>query len=523
MANHDIKDVVIESPFVATDSLLEAIEKENELTSAIQSSLEQSMLDGISLVLPDGSATYVGMCINVLEASGPNSECTKSPLFIKNVYRSDDYIETNRVNLAVTASQVSEKFAEVFHSTEIEAKVKTGAALAFFTGEISAKYGNSSKLTSNARFYNAVASVETQKHMLDSSYVFGEAMREIVKPDILKYIDNPTIAPSRLFSAYGTHIITEASIGGCIEVHGIYNSESSITNTQFKAAVDVACAYVSASASTSLTNEQKKIVSDTTISAKSYGGNVSVVAGMHSFSEIGASFKAWADSIRANENQVLAKVYSYMPIWELAEKPERQQEIMNDFINFARGRFTFVSEYFKIQEPLTPPKPVALSVLAFGMRENKYIPGYIGFLPRAEHNTYASVYSNSVNGLNKFDMITNSDGTVSFRASDGVRYLTVHYNSFVPESIENWVTSRGDLNQLFVLATPGGSISNRQKFVLEKSGSGHKFKWIPENKPASEGKYLAGRLMPAPPSAACTLFFVDANADSAIVVNIKDL
>ncbi len=422
--------------------------------------------------LPDGTNTYIGQAINVLDSAGPYPEEAKVQLFKDEAYEGKTLIKLSGVNKAKTFSMVSEKFTEVFKSMDMSTKVETGAAC-FFTGSIEAKFGSSDKLVETAKFYNAVASVETNKHMLSADYAFGEDMRDIINPTVLKRIDSDSITPEIIFSKYGTHIITESSLGGCIQVTGIYNSSESIKTTDFQVAIDAACAYVSASADVKLTESQKTIIGSTIVRAQSYGGNVAVVAGIHNLSEIAQSFKAWADSVRTKEEQVLSKIYAYMPIWELAESPVRQEQLRKAFYRMAGENFNYISNYFKITPLPTKPYPVALSSKILTIYKNIQ-PVYMRlFFEGAREKGFAGVDAPNVSALTTFNYCENYDGTVSFKSQMNDRFLTVHYAS------TSYDDKFRDISQLYCNSE---SIGDRQKFIIEKNGDSYKLKSVYSNK-----------------------------------------
>lgn len=395
-------------------------------------------------VLPDGSNTYVGQGINVITASGPNVESLKPALFVPEAYRTGDVIHTSQMNLSESASQASEDFTEVFQSSEISSELKTGAGLVFFSGGISAKYGTSGKLEQTAKFYSAIASVETAKHAVAAPYLLPEGMRRIVHPLVQKYIDDPTTPPRLLFEVYGTHIVSAASIGGCIQVNGVYKSDKQISNSEFQAAIDLGCSYISAHAEGKATQEQQRIISSTSIHCKSYGGDVTVAASMHSFDEISKAFKVWAESIRAKENQVLSKVYAYRPLWELAQKAERREEIKNAFIELGKENYSAVARYFQISVPMTISTPLRTI-------DGELLIAYMLLLGIDSYIRPSVMRKLSPNFI--FEKIPYPDGTVCFRSKASGQYVGV---CVCPDGKErNW---------LYANCT---AIEDRQRFELE--------------------------------------------------------
>lgn len=428
-----------------------------------------------------GFNTYVGQGINVITATGPNVESLTAPLFIPQVYQGGSYIHVSPINLSESASQASDEFTQVFKSQEISASLKTGDGLAFFSGGLSAKYGTGDKLTETAKFYSAVASVETSKHMLSAAFLNGKDMRRIVFPQVLKQIDDPSIAPQTLFEVYGTHLVTGASLGGCIQVNGLYRSSERITNAQFQAAVDLGCAYISAHAQAEATQEQKRIIASTSIHCKSYGGDVTVAASMHSFEEISKSFKEWAQSIRTLDNQVLSKVYSYFPLWTLAADKARRDAIERAFIALAQANYAAVAKYFKIQAPvmlLAPVRTLEGKLLTACMR---VMPDY-AVVPYVPGKPNSSVI---------FDKIPYAEDIVCLLNQFSGHYLSV--------AISPGGEDKG------LLYANGTAVGTRQQFILEPVDTHFLIK------SCHNGCYITARRFPS-----CVSLIADGSREEAL-------
>lgn len=458
---------------------------------------DDAQMDAASLV--DGRSTYIGNTINVLKASGATAENIKSTIFNANVYTAADFIETSAVALAEVESQVSNQFAEVFSSKEISATLESGSGLAFFSGGVEAKYGASDKLTSSALFHNSIASVQTEKHVLNASYLFPEEMREITKPNILKHLDASNISPESIFEAYGTHIITEVSIGGFIQVTGVYRSSESISKADFSAAVKFACAYVSAEAKTAMTSEQKRILSNTHMAARSYGGDVSITVGALSIEDIPKTFKAWGASIRDKKEQVLAKVYSYMPIWELAQKETRKKELRKYFIALAQDKYKGLADYFTLK-PSRPPVSVVIEVSP-GMKDVMPSAYWVPLNSETIGITLPKVTPNTT-----FIMKHHDDDTVTFFHKETKKYMSVHYNSNVPGLYGK------DASQLWIF---GEIVEERQKFRLIPSGNKVKIQSVKNN------LFIKGKVVPF--KWPLLNYFADASEANAELFEIKKL
>ena len=341
--------------------------------------------------------------------------------------------------------------------------------------------------------------MQTEKHVLDASYLFPEEMRGITKPIILKNIDNPSVSPESIFYAYGTHIITEASIGGLIQVTGVYRSSESISKTDFSAAIKFACAYVSAEARTSMTNEQKKILSNTSMLGRSYGGDVAITLGTLSLEDIPNMFKAWGNSIRNKKDQVLAKVYSYTPIWGLAKDEARQKQLREYFIALAQDKYKGLADYF-IVKPSRPPVPVVVEARL----DRDGLPcAYWG----GNRIAPMGLFLPKVNSDTTFIMQYNDDDTVSFFHKEQKRYVTMHYNSNLPGA------QGRDASQLWLF---NEIVEERQKFNLIPFGDKVKIQSV-KNKLFVKGRTVTPNTEPF------LLYFADVSEANAELFEIKTL
>lgn len=418
--------------------------------------------------------TYVGYGIHVINASGANRESLKTVLFKTDVYSKSSNFLITKANESVVVSNVTNRSQNIFTSDKFSTKIKTEKAVAFFSGEIEAKYNKNSTLSKSTKSFNAIKSMETEQHAIISRYKAASDMKEIIEQNVLAKINDIKVSPTELFDDYGTHIIVNASIGGSILISGSYNSTNQIGDKAFETLLEAACKYASANFNANLTSEKEQIIDSTEIDVLSYGGNPSIMAGIHRLDELERSFKSWAESVLSKDSQVLSKVYEYMPIWKLANSKDRSTQIEEVFCKLVEERYNKVAKYFTLPER----KQVALRVLPFRSKiERQKIAGGIriasscyeqrGTLGVDSGNLFCERYVKmlgwAINSENTFIMYTNDDdnGTVSFFSKSEQKFLTVHVNSVFDK--RNLV--RSAIHQLYLISD---NIGDHEKFELEK-------------------------------------------------------
>ena len=300
--------------------------------------------------------TFVGYGINLIDGASFGEAITRQ-LLKDEVYGdalTKSKIDSVVLNSAEGTSAVGDTLDEAFSSLEIKAEVRTGSAVPFFSGGVKAKYGEKQSVKSQSKYYNSIFSVTTKKQTLN---VLPTAIKNMLLPDELAYINDKDISPEDVFCEMGTHIILSDGIGGSININALYNSDEKVTSSELSVALDFKSSYVSGSASTDISKEQKKIANQTKIQISARGGNVGLLAGV-AFAEIGPTIKAWGETVRVSSDQTIANIYKMKPIWEFADPP-RQKELEEYFYSKAQAINALLRSYFtKSATPVTPAQNV---------------------------------------------------------------------------------------------------------------------------------------------------------------------
>ena len=415
------------------------------------------------------SNIYIGCGINVITARGPiSSEITG--MLLDSKIGPHEYIDHFKVHEGRASSVESDSFLEVFTSVNIEAEIRTGEGIPFFSGGLSAKYGESRKVTSTAKFFGSVVEIAMEKHVLKAKYANTDRFKTLLDAYVLEDINNARISPSELFGLYGTHIIKSADIGGSIQVTSVYHSSEELKSHEFKAAMDAACSYVSVSGKTDLTDDQRKILSSTDIYAYSFGGRPNLLAGrLTSIVQMTSLLELWGQSMEDSNNYVLAQIHKYEPIWKFADDPARQKQIEDEFYKVAKEQGKDVSKYIK--------KTMPSDLVGLLTNYNDSTKYYVYRIPEEYVRRYSEFMRERVRGVSlvgayvctddvsKLCLIKNDDGTVSFQHCESGKYLSIILYSSDPKY------DYMNKDQLYFTGT---YIGEREKFFLEETAKGSK-------------------------------------------------
>ncbi|MDR1689066.1 MAG: hypothetical protein LBS21_10710 [Clostridiales bacterium] len=295
----------------------------------------------------NGENTFVGFGINVIDGKDFD-DAIKVSLLADEVYGNEKVpakIDSSGYTKGEYTASVKRTLEETFNSLSVSCKVETGKSVPFFSGSIKAMYGEKQEVKSESQFYRVIYSVTTKKHTIKSGYIFADDLRTLLGPGVLSKLDDETISPDDIFYNFGTHVILSHSLGGDLNVTGIFNSDEKKSSSEIEVAIEAACAYVAAKAETKLSESQKHIGSQLNIHIMANGGDVSSFGGT-TFETLGTVIKDWAKSATKQDTQTISFIYQYLSIWKLASKPERRAAIEKRFWQIAEERGGELSKYF---------------------------------------------------------------------------------------------------------------------------------------------------------------------------------
>jgi len=293
--------------------------------------------------------TFVGYGIKAF--GGPTFAEALGPQLFKNEVYADSkptdgnsYISSSRLNQsAENYVVVRNNLGDVYNGLNFSEglNVSGDANVPWFSGGVKAQYGDKKTIGIESKYYSYIYSWVTKKHTLDPLYMFGEFMQDILDSNTVTALNDPNTAPKTLFEKLGTHIILSASIGGEANISGLYNSFTSASEDDMKTALD----FKNHTGSTTLTDEQKRIASQTVLTVNAKGGNA--ITGV-TLENLSAKLEQWAPTITGKET--LANIYTLMPIWEVAKDSNRKAALQKYFSDSVNTQNAYLSNYFKKEE-----------------------------------------------------------------------------------------------------------------------------------------------------------------------------
>lgn len=260
-------------------------------------------------------------------------------------------------------------------STQLSVNAGIEAEISGFSGSLSGKFTNNESTNTNTAY-----AMREIKHIVGSRYlrpgvlrylsganktdVFSSGFKEIV--EVIKTSPKDKDAIDYLLNSYGTHLIVHGTLGGELELAMEMTSTETISEMDINAALNASCAVVNADASFNMTDDEKKLMKNTKISLKTYGGdNVYTLKPGTTFEEAmkealdSVKLESWVESIKDKSSLALVDVQLY-PIYDL----------MPDSTTRAAVREYLINEY---QKSKTGKDPLLFAVNGFG--DNGVITG----------------------------------------------------------------------------------------------------------------------------------------------------
>ena len=260
-------------------------------------------------------------------------------------------------------------------ATQLSVNAGIEAEISGFSGSLSGKFTSNESTNTNTAY-----AMREIKHIVGSRYlrsgvlryfsaanmtnVFADGFNELV--EVIKEDPNEKDAIHELFESYGTHLIVHGTLGGELELAMEMTSTETISEMDINAALNVSSEVVKGDASFTMTDDEKKLMKNTKISLKTYGGsNVYTLNPGTTFEEAmqealsAEKLNSWVKSIKDKSSLALVDVQLY-PIYDL----------MPDATTRAAVREYMINEY---QERKTKKKPLLFAVNGFG--DNGVITG----------------------------------------------------------------------------------------------------------------------------------------------------
>jgi hypothetical protein len=216
------------------------------------------------------------------------------------------------------------------YSEQMATSVGLSGSYLFFGGSVKANFSSDSLSQTNSSF--ATLSYDASLYNL---YIDHNAnWQDYLAPDFAKAINDPTVDPNTIFERYGTDVLLSEVMGGRLDYNASANSTYTMQQHDMQADMEAsfnamfASAGISASISQSTASSNFQQTASTNI--KSYpvytAGTVNA-----------ADFKDWADSMLSNPTLCDFGKDPFLPVYELASDPGRQQQIEDAYNKYCSG------------------------------------------------------------------------------------------------------------------------------------------------------------------------------------------
>lgn len=260
-------------------------------------------------------------------------------------------------------------------STQLSVNAGIEAEICGFSGSLSGKFTNDESSSTNTAY-----AIREIKHIVGSRYLRPGALRNLIANNktrafssgfnnaVKEIKDNPQDKDAiyTLLDRYGTHLIVHGSVGGELELAMEMTSTETISEMDINAVLNASCAVVNADGSFDMSDHEKKLLSNTRISLKTYGGNNAYILAPGATFEEAMKYvleqqkiEEWVTTIKEKTSLALVDVQLY-PIYDL----------MPDSATRAAVREYMINEY---QVKKTQKKPLLFAVNGFG--DNAVIEG----------------------------------------------------------------------------------------------------------------------------------------------------
>lgn len=293
----------------------------------------------------------VGFGINVFESPSGGKYALKQVvinpvkfiLAIASVGEGDAYC-TEKQYSSRTESYIGTTTTQV--STQLSVNAGIDVEITGFKASVEGKF--SKQESENMESAYAIREIQ---HVVGSRYMRPGIVRSLSAEgdsifmngfiDIMNKIKrDPSDANIRkLIDRYGTHLVTQGTMGGELYLAMQMSSEEKISEMKIHAALDLSNEVISAGGSFDMDESQKEITKNTTISLTTYGGdNVYTIAPGTSFDQMMTQtfdikkLNAWVSSIKSGESLALIDIKT-CPIYDLMPDEATRNAVRSYIVN----------------------------------------------------------------------------------------------------------------------------------------------------------------------------------------------
>lgn len=263
------------------------------------------------------------------------------------------YLKTEDIQMSNTIldkNKLSEKFPNNSFYTYVNGN-ETGSVTETYAGSTLYEMESSFR-TKNTIAYNSVAlkaslsvNYQTGNSILDNNiflkqyqaHVLGRIYSKGDVADLRSCLsdhfqdDLEKMEPKKLFAKYGTHLIRDFSVGGCITLDMRYDNHSNKTVQKVSADASAAYAGLSCDSSTDAYKSAVSFYENVSVKICSVGGDP---FSAFSVSDFNSQNKAWTDSLAQKAVPFKINGNGSLPVWELTNNAARAKELEKAFYQY---------------------------------------------------------------------------------------------------------------------------------------------------------------------------------------------
>ncbi len=206
--------------------------------------------------------------------------------------------------------------------------------------KVNFKIDSSYEMKSNQRLLTLQANLETRRDYVSGSS--AKLLAQYLSDDFIDDVkDLSAENVANFVETYGTHILTNVTMGGRFDLNYLYTNKSTNEITNMEASLRASYRYISGSTDTSNKEDRKEVEENSSLQVRTYGGTVTVdpttVQGALS------SYKEWSQSVQ-NGMISFVDASEVFPIWDVIDELYKLQETDENKQQYA-GKSDTVKKY----------------------------------------------------------------------------------------------------------------------------------------------------------------------------------
>lgn len=275
------------------------------------------------------------------------------------------YVDNNAV-FTDPKTYISSSTKEYSQALSAKAKVQGKFPLA---GSFKANFelDTNYEMKSNQKLVTLQANLQTRKDYISqsTSKLLAENLSKGFADDvnaIREDADESQIVG--LIDKYGTHVLTNVTMGGRFDLNYLYTKKSTSETTDIHASLQASYRFIKGSTDIKDKEDSKEIVENSTTFIRTYGGSVTVDPG--SVQKALDSYAKWSEQVQAG-SVTLVDASEVIPIWDVIKA------MGDDYKEFGKAVQTYCEKAtenafaeFKDTKGVTPPAKVYISEIYIG-------------------------------------------------------------------------------------------------------------------------------------------------------------